>query len=582
MVRRFFRGLAQGQAEMKKIGSKRGSGVESGLGSAVLDAPEETYASETEARGTRRGPAPAGALQRGFGSAGYGGDAYEESGAGSVYGGLEEPEYVPRRGKLRFRLGGLPRSVAGRIVLGVVVFGVLGAVVLAVAGVRSYLMHDARFVLASSDDIQIQGAEHLTRSQVLSVFGADLERNIFRVSLGERQSDLERLPWVAHADVMRLLPDRIRVQITERTPVAFVRQGTQIGLVDGSGVLLDMPPDAAGDPHYSFPVLTGLSADETAQARGARMEVYGQFMRELEGAGQHLTDSVSEVDVSDPEDVRALITEGSSDILVHFGQQDFLRRYREFEQHLPEWRQAYPKLASADMRYEGQIVLEMQNGAGVAAGGVTEAAGAAAIPAVAATPTATAAAKATTTAKATTGVLRSAQDDVVRGRAAVAAKGTAPAKPAVATKLPAATKVAAAAKLSAAAKPAAPTKLTAAAKPAAIAKPVAAAKPVVAAKPGAATKLAAAGKPAGTKVVAAKVVAAKKVSAKPVAKKAAAKPSAVAKAKAGSGVDTANQKLFAQLAAAHRAELAKEHKTETATVKVAKSGGAGGKGGVTP
>ena len=60
-----------------------------------------------------------------------------------------------------------------------------------------------------------------------------------------------------HATVMRLLPNKIRVQITERTPVAFVRQGTQIGLVDASGVLLDMPPEDAGDPHYSFPVLTG-------------------------------------------------------------------------------------------------------------------------------------------------------------------------------------------------------------------------------------------------------------------------------------------------------------------------------------
>ena len=555
---------------MKKISSKRGSGVESGLGSAVLDAPEESYASEAEAWGARRGPAPAGALQRGFGSAGYSDDAYEASGTGSVYGGLEEPEYVPRRGQLGFRLSGLMRSVAGRIVLGVVVFGVLGAVALAIAGVRYYLMHDPRFVLASSDDLQIQGAEHLTRSQVLSVFGADLERNIFRVSLGERQADLERLPWVAHADVMRLLPDTIRVRITERTPVAFVRQGTQIGLVDGSGVLLDMPPDAAGDPHYSFPVLTGLSVDETARARGARMEVYGQFMRELEGAGQHLTDSVSEVDVSDPEDVKALITEGSSDILVHFGQQDFLRRYREFEQHLPEWRQAYPKLASADMRYEGQIVLEMQNGAGGATGGVTEAAVAAATPAVAAkaaTAKATTAkattAKATTKATTTTGVLRSAQDDGVRGRAAVAAKGTAPAKPAVATKVAAAAKAAAATKLTAASKPAAATKLVAAGRPAM------------------ATNITAAGKPAsGAKVVAPKLVAAKKTVAKPAAKKPAAKPAVVAKAKAGSGVSAANQKLFAQLAAAHRAELAKERKAETA--KVAKSAGVGGKSGVNP
>ena len=40
---------------------------------------------------------------------------------------------------------------------------------------------------------------------------------------------------------MRLLPDQIRVTLVERQPVAFVRHGQQIGLVDANGVLLDMP-----------------------------------------------------------------------------------------------------------------------------------------------------------------------------------------------------------------------------------------------------------------------------------------------------------------------------------------------------
>ena len=446
---------------MKKTGSRRGSGYESGLGSAVLTAPEESYALETEARGTRKGPAPAGALQRGYGKDGYGSEEYDEPGAGAYT--QDEPEYVPQRGQLRLRFRGLRRSVGGRIVLGVVVVAVLAAAAVAVAGVRYYLMHDARFVLATTDDIQITGAEHLTRDQVLSVFGADLERNIFRVSLAERQADLERLPWVAHATVMRLLPHALRVEITERTPVAFVRQGTQIGLVDASGVLLDMPPDAAGDPHYSFPVLTGLSAQETLPARAARMQIYQQFMQDLDSTGQHLTDSVSEVDVSDPEDVKALITSGNSDILVHFGEEQFLKRYQEFEQHLAEWKQQYPKLASADMRYEGQIVLEMQGDGDAATGGGT-----------------------------TTDATASVPDG-----ATAAAKTVVP-------------------------------------------------KLVV-------TK--------GNRLAAKRVVARR----------------VVGKLRPGSGMDAANQRVFARLAAQHRAALAREHR-----VKVARNGRAGGKSGVTP
>ena len=60
-----------------------------------------------------------------------------------------------------------------------------------------------------------------------------------------------------------------------------------------------------------------------------------------------------------------MVSSGGSDILVHFGDEDFLHRYQEFEQHLPEWKAQYPKLAAADMRYERQVVLEMQPGTGV-------------------------------------------------------------------------------------------------------------------------------------------------------------------------------------------------------------------------
>jgi cell division protein FtsQ len=250
-------------------------------------------------------------------------------------------------------------------VLGCIAFGAVGTVALAFAGLRYYLLHDERFLMTTSADIQIHGNEHLTRAQVLSVFAGDLERNLFKVSLAERRADLERLPWVEHATVMRLLPNQVRVEIKERTPVAFVRQGTQIGLVDAGGVLLDMPPQDAGDPKYSFPVLTGLSAGDPLATRAARMEIYKRFMTELDSTGEHLTNSLSEVDVSNPEDVKALVTSGGTDILVHFGDEEFLNRYREFEQHLPEWKAQYPKLASADMRYEGQIVLEMQQGASV-------------------------------------------------------------------------------------------------------------------------------------------------------------------------------------------------------------------------
>jgi len=131
----------------------------------------------------------------------------------------------------------------------------------------------------------------------------------------------------------------------------------------------DAGVDAGDAAHYSFPVLTGIDAGDPLSTRAARMAIYQRFMKELDSTGKGFSKSVSEVDVTDPEDVKALLPGGSSEVLVHFGDEQFLGRYNEFEKHLPEWQQQYPKLASADMRYEGQIVLEMRKDA-VGAGSV--------------------------------------------------------------------------------------------------------------------------------------------------------------------------------------------------------------------
>jgi cell division protein FtsQ len=234
---------------------------------------------------------------------------------------------------------------------------------------RSALLHDARFVVPSSAAIGIEGNKHVTKAQLLSIFGGDVDRNIFTVSLAERRTELERLPWVDHATVMRLLPDHLRVSIVERTPVAFVRQGAHIGLVDKNGVLMDMVSGAGEGTgegaRYSFPVVTGIAASEPLSTRAARMKIFSRFTTELDSDGRNVSGGLSEVDLSDPEDVRALIPDGAAEVLVHFGDAEFLDRYDKYKAHLSEWKTQYPRLASVDMRYDRQVVLEMQPGSSI-------------------------------------------------------------------------------------------------------------------------------------------------------------------------------------------------------------------------
>jgi cell division protein FtsQ len=264
--------------------------------------------------------------------------------------------------RIRVRRGLIPESLWGKIAAGTGLFLALCAMVAGMLVVRNFLLHDSRFLIDSSADIQIDGNSHVSRPQLLSIFGEDIGRNLFYVSLAERRKELETLPWVEHATVMRLLPNRLRVSVVERTPVAFVRQDGRIGLVDAYGMLLDLPDDDPAGAKYSFPVLTGINAADPLSTRAARMKIYQQFIQELDSSGVKLTESLSEVDVSNPEDVKALIPDHTSEILVHFGDEDFLNRYQRYQQQLPTWRAQYPNLASADMRYPNQVVLDMTPG----------------------------------------------------------------------------------------------------------------------------------------------------------------------------------------------------------------------------
>ncbi|MDR3739330.1 MAG: FtsQ-type POTRA domain-containing protein [Terracidiphilus sp.] len=256
-----------------------------------------------------------------------------------------------------------PEGTLGRVLLGLAAFAVLAGVAIGYQAARTLLTRDARFRIAGTDNIQATGLAEVSRAELLPVFGEDIGRNVFFVPLAERRKQLEQIPWVQHATVMRLLPDQIRVDVVERQPVAFVRQGGHIELVDASGVLLSMPAAMMAQHHYSFPVLTGIDPADPLDARKQRVDLYMRLMSELDANGQHFSSQISEIDLTDQEDAKVTMQEQGADIVAHFGEDHFLERYQRYKAHIAEWRQQYPKLAGVDLRYEQQVVLQMAPGA---------------------------------------------------------------------------------------------------------------------------------------------------------------------------------------------------------------------------
>jgi cell division protein FtsQ len=128
--------------------------------------------------------------------------------------------------------------------------------------------------------------------------------------------------------------------------------------VDASGVLLERPLEAG----FHFPVVSGFDETTPLADRKVRMTLFVDFMKEIELAHAGAGEQVSEVDFSDPQDVRAMLAglpglEGQYPIWVHFGNSDFVNKYRLLAENLAQWRVSAGRVESVDLRFSRQVVV---------------------------------------------------------------------------------------------------------------------------------------------------------------------------------------------------------------------------------
>jgi len=273
----------------------------------------------------------------------------------------EEVRFLRADRRVPVRRGTLPKRVLKPLKIAGVMLAVLVAGVVVGMWASDYARHAARFTIPSSDAVEVSGVRNASRTQVMEVAAHDVGRNIFYVPLDERRIQLEQIPWVEQATVMRLLPNRIAVTIKERTPVAFVQIGSRVSLIDANGVVMGTP--ANRQTRYSFPVIRGIGETEPLSSRAAAMKIYNRLVGEL-GSGDLNSDQaanyvrhLSEVDLSDPEDIKVMANDPGGTMVVHLGPTDFLSHYKLYVDHIGEWRQQFPNLQSVDLRFEGQVVV---------------------------------------------------------------------------------------------------------------------------------------------------------------------------------------------------------------------------------
>ncbi len=303
----------------------------------------------------------------------------------------EEPKYLRRQRPVEIKRRKFGRK-AWKTYLRVTAWAAAGIAGAGLAyGFAHFLLTSPEMSLLHPEQVELAGNSNVSRASVLDIFRADRGRSVLRIPLEERRRQLESLPWIEQAVVRRALPHTIQVEIVERTPIAFLRDGTQMSLVDVHGVILDRPVQGK----FHFPVVTGMNAEMPADEREKRMQLFAGFMQQLGSARAGAADQVSEVDLSDAHDLRASLTgfqngtasaansvgstspesssgsaSGSSSepsseswgdadapILVHFGDSDFEAKYQTLIDKMAQWRATAGRVESVDLRFNGEAVV---------------------------------------------------------------------------------------------------------------------------------------------------------------------------------------------------------------------------------
>ena len=107
------------------------------------------------------------------------------------------------------------------------------------------------------DDILVVGRKETSRDTILAVLNVQRGDPIFGFSPTAARATLEGLNWVEKVKIKRQLPDKINIEITERTPVALWQQDKNFALIDRNGKVLEADNiKRFGD----LPVLIGTKA----------------------------------------------------------------------------------------------------------------------------------------------------------------------------------------------------------------------------------------------------------------------------------------------------------------------------------
>jgi len=203
--------------------------------------------------------------------------------------------------------------------------------------------------------VLVRGNTRLSEGDVEALVDGLRGTNILGADLDAYRRQIMDSPWVESVTLSRILPSTVDIRIVERTPMAVARLGQQLYLVDSTGVIIDEFGPQYGA--YDLPIIDGLISAPKKGVPAVDADRVGLTARFLVALADHaeLRRRLSQVDVSEPRDVRVMLADGPA--WLRLGDAKFVERLTTYFELVPTLGDEFTDIDYVDLRFGDHVAV---------------------------------------------------------------------------------------------------------------------------------------------------------------------------------------------------------------------------------
>lgn len=220
----------------------------------------------------------------------------------------------------------------------------------ALVSARAFVLNSPYFYVR---EIQVRGGGKVGGSAIVAMAGLKHGMNMWKIDPAAIENKIAKHPWVRRVLVRREFPQRVVIDVEERTPKAIVAMG-KLYYVDADGTVFK---EVGEGEDVQFPMLTGLRPQELATADP---EVRARIQEALRLGDLMAVDGHELSEIHFDSSGRLTLYPTAYPIALHMGSGNWESKLRRLDRILTLWKGHEYRLASLDVSFRDQVVARLR------------------------------------------------------------------------------------------------------------------------------------------------------------------------------------------------------------------------------